>query len=138
MAQPKKIILVSSCLAGLLTRYDGKIKTNDICLQDLKNVIWVPVCPEQLGGLATPREAADIVDGTGYDVLEGKSRVLTKSGLDVTAEFITGAQQVLQIAEKQNITTAFLKSSSPSCGYGKRIGVTAALLKKNGIEVIEY
>lgn len=138
MAQSLKLIIVSSCLVGLQTRYDGKVKANNICLQDLKNAIWIPLCPEQLGGLPTPREPADIKGGTGKDVLDGKSRVITKSGLDVTSEFISGAQQVLQIAKMQNITTAFLKSSSPSCGYGKCVGVTAALLAQNGIKVVEY
>jgi uncharacterized protein YbbK (DUF523 family) len=98
---------------------------------------WIPVCPEQLGGLSTPREAADIVGGDGADVLAGTARVLTKSGLDVTAQFIRGARQVLHIAHLQNTGMAFLKARSPSCAVHGRMGVTAALLQSAGIALIE-
>lgn len=104
----------------------------------LKDVIWLPVCPEQLGGLPTPREAADIIGGDGLDVLDGKARIMTKSGVDLTKEFIHGARQVLQIARSQNIQKAFLKARSPSCGLGSNIGVTAALLQNNNIEITQF
>ena len=98
---------------------------------------WIPVCPEQLGGLSTPREAADIVGGDGRDVLAGTARVVSKSGIDCTAAFVLGAEQVLQIARLQNISRALLKARSPSCAVSGKIGVTAALLRSAGIEVEE-
>lgn len=130
--------LVSACLVGLCTRYDTIVKANQGCLEQIKNRDWVPVCPEQLGGLPTPREAADIIGGDGNGVLAGKARVITKSGIDVTEQFVGGARQVLQIANLQNISTAFLKARSPSCAVLGKIGVTAALLQSAGIKLEEF
>ena len=129
--------LVSACLVGLCTRYDGQIKTTRDYPAPMRAMTWIPVCPEQLGGLPTPREAADIVGGDGADVLAGTAQVITTSGLDVTAEFIRGARQVLHIARLQNTSTACLKARSPSCAVHGRMGVTAALLQSAGIELIE-
>lgn len=132
------IYLVSSCLAGLCTRYDGKVQPNLQCLRKLQGSTWIPVCPEQLGGLSTPRDAADIVGGDGYDVLSGSAAVLTRTGQDLTREFIFGARQVLQIAQSQNVVHACLKARSPSCAVSGITGVTAALLVQHGIKVSEY
>ncbi len=107
-------------------------------MQQLAGYIWIPVCPEQLGGLPTPRMAADIVEGDGRDVLAGRARVLDKTGDDLTQQFIKGARQCLTIAREQNITQAFLKARSPSCGLHPRIGVTAALLEQHGVDVREF
>lgn len=107
-------------------------------MDQLNGLIWLPVCPEQLGGLPTPREAADITGGDGYDVLAGRARVMTKTGSDLTEPFIRGAQQVLFIAQFQNIESAFLKARSPSCGLAGTIGVTAALLRLHNIRVTEF
>jgi uncharacterized protein YbbK (DUF523 family) len=137
MQSQHPICLVSACLVGLCTRYDGKIKTNPHCLTQIAASAWIPVCPEQLGGLPTPREAADIVGGDGRDVLAGTARVVSKSGIDCTAAFVRGAEQVLQIARLQNISRAVLKARSPSCAVSGKIGVTAALLQSAGIEVEE-
>lgn len=135
-----EICLVSSCLVGLLTRYDGQKKSPaPECMARLKNTVWIPVCPEQLGGLPTPREPADIVGGTGKDVLDGKARVLTrKDNRDCTQEFIRGAEQVLSIARNQNINTVLFKARSPSCGVTSVLGVTAALLQKHGFKILEF
>lgn len=133
-----EIFLVSACLTGLCTRYDGKLKPSSSCLEKLAGHHWIPVCPEQLGGLPTPRTAADIVGGDGRDVLAGKASVIDRQGNDVTGNFIAGARQCLSIARSQGITTALLKARSPSCGLAPAIGVTAALLSANGIKVIEY
>lgn len=138
MQNQQPTYLVSACLVGLCTRYDGQTKVNSKCLSQLKILNWIPVCPEQLGGLPTPREAADIVGGDGKDVLAGKARVVTKSGIDFTAEFIRGAEQVLHIAQLQSISMAFLKARSPSCAVHGTIGVTAALLQSSGIELKEF
>jgi len=108
----------------------------------------VPVCPEQLGGMATPRETCEIVDGDGEDVLDGKARVVTRSGRDVTAAFVEGAARTLAAARQHGCRLAILKARSPSCGVGviydgsfsgslkPGSGVAAALLRRAGIEVI--
>lgn len=137
IAHPK-LFLVSSCLVGLCTRYDGKTLENVPCRHRLCDNIYIPVCPEQLGGLTTPREAADIIDGDGHDVLAGRARVLTKSGIDLTHAFIGGANQVLRLAADQAIDAVLLKARSPSCAVTGRIGVTAALLKENGFSLEEF
>ncbi|MFA9559507.1 DUF523 domain-containing protein [Evansella sp. AB-rgal1] len=142
------MILVSSCLAGLEVRYnvthslDNKIST---LVGENKAVA---VCPELLGGFSTPREPAEIVGGDGDDVLDGKASVFDKSGRDVTELYINGAYATLEIAQKVNATLVVLKENSPSCGSsfiyngqfcGEKIvgnGVTSALLKRNGLEVI--
>lgn len=131
------IYLVSACLLGLCTRYDAKTKKNDSCLQRLTGAIWIPICPEQLGGLPTPREPADLIGGDGHDVLAGKAKVLTKTGKDVTPQFVAGAKQVLAIAKSQRIKAVLLKAGSPSCGVLSPCGVTAAILTKNGFTLVE-
>jgi len=138
MQNQHKSCLVSACLIGLCTRYDGRTKANQNCLSQLKASGWLPVCPEQLGGLPTPREAADIIGGDGRDVLAGKAHVITRSGIDLTTEFIRGAEQVLHLARLQKVGAAYLKARSPSCAVHGKIGVTAALLQSSGIDLIEF
>ena len=101
-----------------------------------------------MSGQSIPRSNAEISGGSGIDVLEGRARVIEPDGKDVTNEFVKGGEQVLNIAESIGAREAILKQRSPSCGCGqiydgtfsgnviKGDGVTAALLKKNGIEVI--
>ena len=137
MHAPKPVYLISSCLLGLCTRYDQKVKTYPDALKKLDKAILIPVCAEQLGGLSTPREAADLTDGDGNDVINSRALVLTKSGVDVTAQFLLGAEQVLKIAQMLHIKKAFLKARSPSCSVNGTIGVTAALLQKHNIETVE-
>lgn len=137
MLFPKKNCLVSACLLGLCTRYDCKTRQDQFDVTLVEEYQLIPVCPEQLGGLPTPRPAADIAGGDGHDVLLGKAKVLSREGEDFTKEFIKGAQQVLTIAKMLNCQTALLKARSPSCAVNGTAGVTAALLKENNIEVIE-
>lgn len=141
------MILVSACLVGCHCRYDGD--TN--LINELKAMVErgeaIPVCPEQMGGLATPRPPAQIVGGDGHDVLENTAKVITDSGADVTDQFVKGAQEALQMAKMVNATTAILKERSPSCGSsmvydgsfsGKKkpgLGVTATLLRQHGLDV---
>jgi len=132
-----KIYLASACLTGLKTRYDGRIITIAACRKAVAGGIYIPVCPEQLGGLPTPRTAADLVGGDGHDVLAGRARVLDRTGKDVTENFILGARQVLAIAREQDIAKVILKAGSPSCGLAPKVGVTAALLQEQGYEIIE-
>ena len=141
--------LVSACLLGIKCAWNGKARyKNKKVIELLKNEILIPVCPEQLGGLATPREFQEIEKGSGDDVLDGKIRVKNEIGQDVTRQFIRGAKEALEIAKQYNIKEFIAKSRSPSCGCGsiydgsfsKRLikgdGVTVALFKGNGIRVI--
>ncbi len=106
-----------------------------------------PFCPEQLGGLPTPRAAATIVGGAGADVLAGRARVVDTDGRDVTDAFLRGARETLAICRRFTVHTVWLKARSPSCGVGRTSrdgrpgdgdGVTAALLKRHGIDVREH
>ena len=139
-------VIVSACLVGIKCRYDG----GDSYDKELVNSgqPFIPVCPEQLAGLPTPRAKAEIAGGGGGDggpeVLVGRARVLDSNGNDLTARFIAGAEEVLKIMRLTNARRAVLKEKSPSCGVakikreGKRVkgmGVLAALLKREGIEV---
>ncbi|MDH5266906.1 MAG: DUF523 domain-containing protein [Candidatus Bathyarchaeota archaeon] len=139
--------IVSACLIGINCRFDGKNKLDRHLLEVFENGELLPVCPEQLGGLPTPRVAAKIVDGDGYDVIDGKTKVINEKNEDVTENFVRGATEVLRIVKLLNIEEAILESKSPSCGSGKACdeasgnfirgdGVLTALLKRNGIYVI--
>jgi len=141
--------LCSACLLGIKCTWDGKDRYKNKKVIDLaKKEVLVPVCPEQLGGLPTPRVPQEIQNGTGDDVLNGKCKVLNKEGEDVTEYFIRGAYEVLKIAKLLGIKEFIAKQKSPSCGCGKTYdgtftgtlikgnGVTTALLKKHGIKVI--
>ena len=132
-----KIYLISACLLDLRTRYDGRVLSSVICEKALEEAICIPVCPEQLGGLPTPRTAADLAGGDGHDVLAGRARVITRDGIDVTASFILGARQVLAIARQQPVDRVIVKARSPSCGLSPIRGVMAALLEEEGYEVVE-
>lgn len=136
------MILISACLAGINCKYSGGNNLNPE-LRDLVNSgKAVPVCPEQLGGLITPRTPAEIIKDS-----EENIKVITKTGTDVTKEYILGAERALAIAKTLNIKTAVLQSRSPSCGCGyiydgtftKHLivgnGITAELFIKNGIKV---
>ncbi len=124
--------LVSACLLGVNCRYDGKnnLKRSVVGLAD--GEVLIPVCPEQLGGLGTPREPMEIVGGAGAGVLDGKARVENASGGDVTDNMVRGADKTLKIAKSMGVSEAIMKSRSPSCGNG----VAAALLERNGVRVI--
>lgn len=141
------MILVSSCLLGINSKYDGSKNTVQELISLCPKGLLLPVCPEQLGGAPTPRPPAEIKGGTGLDVLEGRTRVYSNLGVDLTDSFITGAQEVLRICRLYGVTAAILKERSPSCGCNiiydgsfKSIrmpgqGVTAALLKSEGIQI---
>ena len=141
--------LVSACLLGIKCSWDGKARyKNKKVIELLRKETLIPVCPEQLGGLATPRVIQQIEKGNGEDVLDGRIRVKNKIGQDVTRQFIRGAKEALKIAGQYSIKEFIAKSNSPSCGCGsiydgsfsrKLIqgdGVTVALFKRNGIKVI--
>ena len=140
--------LVSACLLGINCNYKGKSKPNQKLIEEFKGGLLYPVCPEVLGRMGVPHPPAEISGGTGLDVINGKAKVMTSDGADVTKKFIDGAFAVLAIAESIGAKEAVLKARSPSCGCGKIYdgtfsdtlidgdGVTAALLKKNGLKVV--
>ncbi|MFQ5861578.1 MAG: DUF523 domain-containing protein [Candidatus Brocadiales bacterium] len=141
---PFKMILISGCLVGLECRYDGSTEKKDSLLASLKGANLLPFCPEQMGGLSTPRPRAEIIGGDGHDVLAHKARVISEEGEDITEPFIRGATESMKLVRLFNITEAYLKGKSPSCGLGtilrnghqvKGNGVCAALLSQNGIKI---
>ncbi|WP_432735151.1 DUF523 domain-containing protein [Maridesulfovibrio sp. FT414] len=129
--------IVSGCLAGLCCRYDGRDNADERVMGLVREGRAVPVCPEQLGGLPTPRPACEIVS----------NRVLTEKGVDVTDNFLRGAEECLKLAKMVGARKAILKARSPSCGSGmvydgtfssklvEGDGLFAAILKREGIEV---
>ena len=131
------VILVSACLAGIACRYDGASRPVQGLITSLQGSWIVPVCPEQLGGLPTPRPAAEIRNGDGFDVIEGEAAVMTEAGMDVTEHFLRGAEQASLIARKLGGIRCILKSGSPSCGLTPAPGVTAARLLLDGYDVEE-
>ncbi len=131
------MVLVSACLIGISCRYDGKAKPVPELIDSLRGRSILPVCPEQLGGLSTPRPAASIYYGDGIDVLMGRAKVLTIDGQDVTEAFKRGADQTLFLARSLGIKQCFLKAKSPSCGVTPQVGVTAARLISHGLEIEE-
>ena len=133
----KEKILISACLLGIPCRYDGrdnKIESLNLLQQQFD---FVPICPEQLGGLSTPRCPCEI---------QG-NKVMSKEVKDCTREYQEGSEKRLKLAKQWNIKTALLKAKSPSCGFGqiydgsfsKKLitgnGLTAALLEKEGIRI---
>jgi uncharacterized protein YbbK (DUF523 family) len=139
--------LVSACLIGVNCNFKAQNWLNPkLCAEFLKGD-YFPVCPEVLGGLTVPRVPSEIVGGGGSEVLSGKAKVINMEGTDVTAQFVKGAYAALEIAKTVGAKEALFTEKSPSCGCGlifdgsftdkfvKGDGVTAALLKKNGIKV---
>lgn len=138
-------VLISSCLLGIECRYDGSHSRVDEIVKEAEEGQFIPVCPEQLGGLPTPRAPSRIARGDGKGVLAGHARVINSLGEDVTDAFMRGARETLKLARIAGARKALLKGGSPSCGLhtpycetdtGCGIGVTAALLLSAGIEII--
>jgi len=135
----KEKILVSACLLGVNCKYTGGNNQSNEVDEFLKDYEVIPICPEIMGGLPTPRCPAEKVG----------DKVLTAEGKDVTEQYIKGAKECLFLAQKYGVKKALLKRRSPSCGYGEIYdgtfnhirtngnGVTADLFEKNGIEIIQ-
>ncbi|MGB9496569.1 MAG: DUF523 domain-containing protein [Dissulfuribacterales bacterium] len=136
-SERNRMVLVSACLIGLSCRYDGKSNRDIRLIDKLRGANVLPVCPEQLGGLTTPRPAADIYYGNGIDVLNGRAKVLNVNGQDVTEAFKRGAEQTAFLAKALGVNQCFLKAGSPSCGITAQIGVTAAKLLLKGFDIKE-
>lgn len=136
------MILVSACLIGLNCKYNGGNNYNEEIFNLVKTGKAIPVCPEQLGGLTTPRNPSEI------KIIDGKRRVINNEGEDITEQFKKGAEEVLKLVKILDITKAILQPRSPSCGVGKIYsgnfdgelidgnGILAELLLKNGVEVL--
>ena len=133
----KEAILISACLLGVRCRYDGGSKPQEPILRLMEKYTLIPVCPEQLGGLPTPRLPSERIG----------AQVVMKDGTDVTAAYRRGAEEALRLARQFGCRRAVLKERSPSCGHGvihnglfngglvEGDGVTAELLLQNGIAV---
>lgn len=144
MARP---VLVSACLLGLQTRYDGT-GNEAAAVRDFltrHDAIPVPVCPEQLAGLPTPRPKSYFLRGGGQEVLDGCGEIVSEEGLNLNGVFLRGAGEALRIARLTGCRQAVLKERSPSCGVhtvyrsGTRVpgqGVTAALLQRRGLHLL--
>ena len=130
-------ILVSACLLGVSCRYDGNSCEVEAVKELSKYCTLIPICPEQMGGLPTPRYPSEIVG----------DKVINQVGIDVTNEYVKGAHIALEYALLNDVKYALLKAKSPSCGSGQIYdgtfsktlingdGICAKLLKENGIEV---
>lgn len=137
--------MCSACLVGFTCRYDGQEKGQSRVTAALAGKHVVPVCPEEAGGLGTPRPPADLTGGDGGAVLTGVARVVTDAGHDVTDAFRAGARAAIDAAQAHGATVALLKARSPSCGTSTvwiddelrpGLGVAAAALAERGLVVL--
>lgn len=136
------MILVSACLVGINCKYSGGNNYNQKIFDLVKEGKAIPICPEQLGGLNTPRKPVEL------KVINGKRYAIDNEGKDFTENFERGALEVLKLAKNLNINKAILQPRSPSCGVNKIYsgnfdnklvdgnGILAELLKQNGIDVL--
>lgn len=136
-------MLVSACLLGMNCKYSGGNNYNEKVTELIKKYKIIPVCPEQMGGLCTPRPACEIEKN------HSVKRIISKDGVDLTESFLHGAEETLKIAKLFNVKIAILKSKSPSCGSKyiydgtfsgvlvEGTGITAEMLRKNGIKVYD-
>lgn len=130
-------LLISACILGTNCKYNGKNNYNPLVEKLKERYILIPICPEEMGGLSTPRNPSEILN----------DKVISSKGDDVTNNFFDGANKALDIAKKENISKALLKEGSPSCGSNyiydgtftktkiNGMGITARLLKNNNIKI---
>ena len=139
------VVLCSACLRGFDCRYDAQDKRKPHVVRALEGKEVVPVCPEVAGELCVPRPAADLFGGAGGAVLDGRAKVVTRAGRDVTQAFLTGATLALEAARRYGASVAVLKEGSPSCGCKRVVvdgastggmGVAAAALTRAGVTLI--
>ena len=143
----KPPLLVSACLLGVACNHEGRGSWRAVVEHLAARYRLIPVCPEVLGGLTTPRPAAELSGGDGVDVLDGRARVTNAAGADVTDAYRRGAEAAVAVARAAGARRAVLKARSPSCGsstvydgsFSRRLvpgeGVTAAALRAAGIDV---
>jgi len=147
-APPRPTILVSACLLGTCCNHEGRASLRPRVQQLADAARLVPICPEVVGGLTTPRPPAELIGGVGADVLAGSARVRTEAGDDVTDAYQRGAAAAVELALAVGATRAVLKARSPSCGAAavydgtftrtlrSGSGVTAAALRAAGLDVV--
>lgn len=143
----KPALVISACLLGVACNHEGGGSPRAVVDELARRYRLVPVCPEVLGGLPTPRSAAELTGGDGSSVLAGEATVVNVEGGDVTAAYLRGAEAAVSMARSTGATRAVLKARSPSCGssriydgtFSRRLvdgeGVTAAALRAAGVEV---
>lgn len=136
------MIFVSACLAGINCKYSGGNNFNQKIFDMVKEGKAIPICPEQLGGLETPRNPAEI------RIIDGIQHVIDNKGNDFTKQFEKGAKEVIEFAKQLGVKSFILQPRSPSCGIGKIYsgnfdgklvtgnGILVELCKNNGIEAI--
>lgn len=155
MTSKNEVVLISGCLLGLSCNY--KAKASPVYLERLSplidelvaaGIVFLPVCPEQQGGMPTPRIPSELQDDAD-SILAGQGKILNREGEDVTGFFIKGAEESLRMARLYQVRLAILKSRSPSCGSkgvydgtfsGKLVkgrGIAAALLQNAGLKVFD-
>jgi len=147
--QQKIKYAISACLLGIPCRYNGKPCINKQALDLYLKGSAIPVCPEIMAGLPTPRPASEIKGGEGGDVLNGNAKIIDVTENDFTQDFINGSYLGLELIKFHDIKKCYLKAKSPSCGISsiydgsfsgnlkKGSGVFAALLKLNNVELEE-
>lgn len=143
----KELYLVSPCIFGIPTRWDGEHCLEQRLVQLAAEGRVIPFCPEAAGGLSIPRPEAEIMGEDGHAVLDGEAQVVSIEEVDVTPEYVRGAELGLALARKYGIKRAILKAYSPACGSRQIYdgtfsltlkpgqGVFAALLARNGITI---
>ena len=140
--------IISACLCGVNCKYNGGNNYNKVCSDLFEEGKAIIICPEQLGGLSTPRIPSELTN-TALNVINGHNgKVISKEGNDVTKNFISGANEAVDIAKRLGIKLAILKDGSPSCGVNyiydgtftgekiKGVGLTTQMLKDIGVKVI--
>ena len=145
--EDKPALLISACLLGVACNHEGRGSPRAVVEELERRYRLIPVCPEVLGGLTTPRPAAELAGGDGTAVLAGGAVVVNVDGHDVSAAYRRGAEAAVMLARSTGATRAVLKARSPSCGssrvydgtFSRRLvdgqGVTSAALRAAGVEV---
>jgi uncharacterized protein YbbK (DUF523 family) len=138
-------IIISACLAGLHTRYDGKAKLHHQLIEIAERAVLVPICPEILGGLGIPRSPCHFVGGDGAALLRKEARLIDRDGVDRTSSFLRGADECMRIVELVSPGMIIFKEGSPSCGvrrvdiegsWQSGCGVVTATIRDLNIAII--
>lgn len=133
----KPPVLISACFLGIPCRWHGRRagRRDDLIRRLKEKYVLVPVCPEQLGGMSTPRTSETLSGGTGAQVLDDGLRIIApETRQDVTHYHVNGAIYTREIAEIVGARSAYMKGGSPSCDVN---GVTGELLRRAGIRVVK-
>lgn len=138
-------IIISACLAGLHTRYDGKAKLHPQLREIAERAVLVPICPEILGGLGIPRSPCHFVGGDGAALLRKEARLIDRDGVDRTSSFLRAADECMRIVELVSPGIIIFKEGSPSCGvrrvdiegsWQSGCGVVTATIRDLNIAII--